>query len=56
MDTINLIEEPAVDMLEDIIYLKIYGVHLEWKTYKFAVDVDSLGCKVSLFLYLKTDK
>jgi len=29
MDTINSIEEPAVDMLEDIIYLEIYGIHPE---------------------------
>ena len=42
-------------MLGDIIYLKVDGVHQDWKTYRFDLDIKTPGKKVSDTLYTLPD-
>ena len=38
-----------VNMLGDVIYLKINGIHQDWKSYRFELDIETPGKKVSHF-------
>ncbi|KAF8131091.1 hypothetical protein EV363DRAFT_1165969 [Boletus edulis] len=33
----------VIDMLRDIIYLEVDGVHQDWKTYKLELDIKTPG-------------
>lgn len=37
-----------VDMLRDIIYLEVDGVHQDWNTYQFDLDIKTPSKKVGL--------
>ena len=37
-----------IDMLGDIIYLEVDGVHQDWNTYQFDLDIKTPGKKVNL--------
>ena len=37
----------VVNMLSDVIYLEINGVHQDWKSYRFELDIETPGKKVS---------
>ena len=38
-----------VNMLGDVIYLEINGVHQDWKSYRFELDIETPGKKVNHF-------
>jgi len=38
----------VIDTTGDVVYLEIAGVHSDWTTYKFEIDIDTPGKKVSI--------
>ena len=45
----------VIDILGDTIYLEVDGIHQDWKTYRFDLDIKTLGRKVSDTLYTPPD-